>query len=203
MNFKNRLVKLILAIIILQLNFSSFGMQGEAGVAVNFVGSQAELNAKLFTAVIDDNVTLVEALLYQGANPDAINEEGQTALFLAADKRTTASFLILERLLTKGANPNLPSKKGDIFNRAPLDGASWNGFFSKVYFLLAAGAEVNHADSTSNTALMWAANNELNFKVDDVETKIAKLADILSSDIQPKIVKKHFLAEPAASAMPD
>ena len=58
---------------------------------------------KLVDAVIDNNVTLINELIEQGADVNCPNKHGMTPLVIAASYRTVEA---LEALLKAGADPN-------------------------------------------------------------------------------------------------
>ncbi|MBQ7154311.1 MAG: ankyrin repeat domain-containing protein [Synergistaceae bacterium] len=73
----------------------------EAGADVNCGALLAALRRRKFD--------IAEMLIDAGADMDVQNPNGETALFLAADKNDVD---VLKLLLRKGANPNIPDKKG-------------------------------------------------------------------------------------------
>ncbi len=137
----------------------------------------------LIEAARAQDANTVRALLASGADPDAVQADGATALHWAAyrDDRDTADLLIVAgadvdaanelgatalwlaagngspamvgRLLDAGAQPNAALAEGET----PLMTASRTGNAAAVRLLLAAGANVNAVErSRGQTALMWA-----------------------------------------------
>jgi ankyrin repeat protein len=135
-------------------------------------------------AVKTRDIAVARALLAQGADVNAPQGDGATALHWAAhwDDLDTAELLIragasanaandigvtplmlacangsapmTQKLLAAGANPNLARATGVT----PLMTAARTGNLSVVRALVAAGADVNAQERThSQTALMWAA----------------------------------------------
>src|SRR5690606_34578078 len=93
---------------------------------------------------------LVRELLARGADPDARNVLGATALSEAA---SVADVKLVEMLLGAGADPNL----GNDDNQTPLMIAARVGSRPIAEKLLKAGARVNEREKyREQTALMWA-----------------------------------------------
>ena len=93
----------------------------------------------------------VKALLKQGADVNAAQGDGMTALHWAASRGDAA---MAQMLLSAGANIRATTRLGAI---TPLHLASQAGHAPVVSALLAAGADANAATSTGATALMLAA----------------------------------------------
>ena len=74
--------------------------------------SQTKLKKKLFDAVYDDNLPAVYEALSDGADIDARDEDGWTALMIAADRVSAGSRQILRELLRLGATPTLAAHDG-------------------------------------------------------------------------------------------
>ena len=74
--------------------------------------SQKELKKKLFNAVYDDNLPAVYEALSDGADIDSRDEDGWTALMIAADRVSAGSRQVLRELLRMGANPALAAHDG-------------------------------------------------------------------------------------------
>jgi ankyrin repeat protein len=93
----------------------------------------------------------VEALLKQGADVNAAQGDGMTALHWAASRGDAA---MAQMLLSAGANIRATTRLGGI---TALHLASQAGHAPVVAALLAAGADANAATSNGATALMLAA----------------------------------------------
>lgn len=74
--------------------------------------SQKKLKKNLFDAVYDDNLPAVFEALSDGVDIDARDEDGWTALMIAADKVSAGSGWVLRELLRMGANPALAAHDG-------------------------------------------------------------------------------------------
>lgn len=95
----------------------------------------------------------VKALLKNGADVNAAQGDGMTALHWAARNGDAA---LTQMLLSAGANIRATTRLGGI---TPLLMASQAGHAQVVAALLAAGAEANSATATGATALMLAARS--------------------------------------------
>ncbi|WP_369257848.1 ankyrin repeat domain-containing protein [Streptomyces sp. R35] len=105
--------------------------------------------ARLFTAVYEGDDDAVVRLLRSGASPESVDEDGQTALYLAAVSDQPG---IVRLLLAAGAAPDRLSQDTD----APLCGAACGGHTAVVRALLAAGAYPDTVEAFGFTALAWA-----------------------------------------------
>ena len=95
----------------------------------------------------------VKALLKSGADVNAAQGDGMTALHWAA---TNGDAALTQMLLSAGANIRATTRLGGI---TPLLMASQAGHAQVVAALLAAGADANSATATGATALMLAARS--------------------------------------------
>ena len=91
-------------------------------------------NEKLLAAISDADAQAAKALLSNGADANAIDDDGLTALMYAA---TYAGADCVKLLLERGADPNARSKSGASALMLAV------GQVDKVRLLLAKGAEVN------------------------------------------------------------
>ena len=96
------------------------------------------------------NVSEVRAWLDLGANPNAANDNGWTALIIAASKNYSG---VVNILLAAGANPNATLDNGFT----ALMWAAQEGYLGVANILLAAGANPNATPDDGFTALMWTA----------------------------------------------
>lgn len=95
----------------------------------------------------------VKALLKQGADVNAAQGDGMTALHWAA---TNGDAALVQMLLSAGANIRATTRLGGI---TALHMASQGGHAQVVAALIAAGADTNQATSTGATSLMLAARS--------------------------------------------
>ena len=123
-----------------------------AAVALLLAGA-ATLHAagSVADAARTGDAAAVKALLKQGADVNAAQGDGMTALHWAASRGDAA---MAQMLLSAGANIRATTRLGGI---TALHLASQAGHAPVVAALLAAGADANAATSTGATALMLAA----------------------------------------------
>lgn len=105
----------------------------------------------LFDAAGRDDVEKVRALLEEGADVNATQGDGMTALHRAA---RTGSLGMAELLIGAGANLEAKTRLGE---HTPLHVASASGRSGVVALLVAAGADVNSRTTTGATPLHFAA----------------------------------------------
>ena len=113
------------------------------------------LNARpaLLAYVWRDNQERVDKFLALGANVNAQDADGDTALHGAAQ---TGNTTIMQRLLDKGADPNVKNNQGGT----PLMWAAVYGNQDAAQLLLSRGADPSLKDNDGITAAEWAARNK-------------------------------------------
>ena len=113
-------------------------------------------NTALIQAAWDGDSSKVQALLQAGADVNASNREGLTALMASTSGgRGTGDAGIAKALIAKGADVNA----ANIYGRTALMEVARNGNLEFVNLLLAHGANVNAKPTGGVTALMQAALN--------------------------------------------
>jgi ankyrin repeat protein len=112
--------------------------------------TQAQLDAQLVEAAQDGHLTTVSALITAGANVNAVDEFGYTALINAAQNGHTAT---VSALITGGADINAVNQNGVT----ALMYAAQDGHTTTVQALITAGANVDAVNQSDSTALMQAA----------------------------------------------
>ena len=107
----------------------------------------------LLAYVWRDNKARVEKLLARGADANAQDADGDTALHGAAQ---TGNVEIVRMFLDKGANPNAKNRQGGT----PLMWAAVYGHDEAVRLLLSRGADPSLKDNDGITAGEWAVRNK-------------------------------------------
>ena len=155
---------------------------------MSFAAYISVADQRLLVAVKQGNVRHVQMLLEGGANVNAMNNNGNTALMLASSSGYAD---IVSLLIEAGADINIKAKDGhraldfapngqikkmlhDDINRNLLRAAS-QGDIKAVQNALAANADVNAQDRCGFTALIFAAANG---RTDIVDLLIARRADV-------------------------
>jgi ankyrin repeat protein len=180
----------------------------------------AEPEAPLIAAVKSVDIGRTRALIGQGADVNAPQPDGATALhwavhrnnFEAADllirsgarvnavnelgatplwlSALNGSAPMIERLLTAGANPNIALSSGET----PLMTAARSGNATAVRLLLAHGASANAAGFRGQTALMWAAEQH--------HAEVAKVLIENGADVHARSAVWKQLENTAGNANP-
>ncbi len=130
---------------------------------------QEQLNTRLFTAITrhDTSKEDLEALIAAGANVNAANQYGTTALM-----STGGDTEITKTLIAAGANVNAANQYGTTALMLA------RGRTAVVKTLIIAGATVDNVDKKGNTALMFAAW----YGTDSVKILIEAKADVDARD---------------------
>jgi len=111
----------------------------------------ARADTPLIDAVLEGDRAAVERLIRGGADVNAANEYGATALYAASAGGHTA---IVRLLLDAKADPNAALHSG----QTPLMAAIDDGYIDVARALIERGADVNRKEARGGqTALMWAA----------------------------------------------
>jgi ankyrin repeat protein len=120
-----------------------------------------EIDSNLITAARTGSSETVQALIDQGANVNAQDDTGQTALMAAASRGATGT---VQLLLNKGASVNAKDSTGKTALLWATSGSP--GRFGLIQtltdtaqVLLTAGADATVSDAEGKTALMWAATH--------------------------------------------
>jgi len=98
------------------------------------VNAFAGLNEDLLNAAKNGNINKAKTLISKGANANAKEKDGGTALMFAAEEGYPD---IVKLLIDKGANVNAKDKKG----KTALMYAKKNGYTDVIKFLKAHGAK--------------------------------------------------------------
>lgn len=112
----------------------------------------ADLNSKLVEAAASGNVVALRAALNAGAEVNAMNIDGYSALALAA---VYGHRDCLQSLIAAGAEVNVQDREGN----STLMHTSTKGNISTMECLIAAGADIDARNRNGDTALMRAVRN--------------------------------------------
>ncbi len=107
---------------------------------------------QIISAVENCDVETVTRLIRNGASIESKDDEGNTLLKYAIEKKCES---LVDHLLKSGANPNSPS----MYGRTPFMSAVSSGSVELVQRLIAKGCDVNFKDKFRQPALFYA--NEL------------------------------------------
>lgn len=139
--------------------------------------NQKELNEKLFTAALENNINELQECLAQGADVNAKNgaySGSWTALMVAC---ANGHIQIANILIENGADVNISDNTGET----ALMVASANDNLETIKLLIQHGADVNTKDIDGETALMVASQNghiaTINFLVENGADVNAKDSD--------------------------
>jgi ankyrin repeat protein len=139
-----------------------------ATVVCVVVATQAQSTSSVADAAQRGDVAAVRALLAQGANVNAPQRDGATALHWAAYKGDRD---LADALIAAGANPRAANRLG----ATPLWLASVNGDANMIATLVTAGADANEKLPLGRTPLMVAARTG---NVQAIDILLDKGADI-------------------------
>src|SRR5437763_9335375 len=117
-----------------------------------FAASKEKLDRDLIDAASVGDVAKTDAALQAGADVNAKDEDGWTALMLGAGS-DQASLGVVQTLLQAHADAN----RQDPTGHSALMLASARGLTEIVQALVNAGADINQIDQAGRTALMNAA----------------------------------------------
>lgn len=150
----------LLTVVIIAITLTGAG-------AVGAQDGKAKLDNELFKAIGEKEAGDVRKLLKAGANPNASEEKGRTALMHAGDKDDSD---VVEALIKAGANV----KAVDAEGRTPL---MYSKSVDVVKLMVKAGADVNARDKEGNTVLISLIKSK-NANAEMVEALIAAGHDV-------------------------
>jgi ankyrin repeat protein len=146
----------------------------EAPAAPATAVAAASFGTQVADAAMDGDVVRLRSLLEAGADANAPQQDGSTALIWAAYAGDLAA---VDLLLTHGADPARATREG----MTPLALAAINGDAAVIGRLLDAGADVNGALSKGETPLMLAARAG---RSEAIELLLARGADVNAAETQ-------------------
>ncbi len=126
----------------------------------------------LIRAIAAGNDERASKLIASGADPNAADPYGLTALMVAANRGQTA---LIPKLLAAGANINVKSQEGET----ALFGAAFVGDLGTLKVLIAHGADVNATSKLGITPLMAGAQHSKAA----IEFLLANGANVNATDI--------------------
>ena len=122
---------------------------------VNAIGSNNR--PIILQATIFENYQIIELLIGHGADVNAKDDNGETALMWAVHGPTT-NFNIIQFLLKHGADVNAKNNNGETALMRAAHDINYDRR-KLVKLLLAYGADVNTKDESGFTVLMWSLRN--------------------------------------------
>lgn len=127
----------------------------------------SDVNIQFIQAANDGDLPAVQTFLSQGADVNAMDDNGKTALIAAAFKNHTE---VVNFLLENGADVNAKNNSG----KTALIVAAFKGYTDVVKLLLEKGADTNVKANNGDTALTVAEKNghiEIVHLLEKAETK--------------------------------
>jgi len=172
-------------------HLSTVKLLGDAGANPNLLPSHPGAITALGGAAKNNNPDMIDYLLGLKADVNAVDGEGQTALFVAANWRRTEAAL---RLIAAGANPNVKNKEG----RTALMQACVRAQLDIARALADAKADLDATDKQGETALALAGDTGETAIVQMLKDHGAKKTDLF---IIPKGPDGYGLTEAKAWAL--
>jgi len=146
--------------------------RGHRGI-IRLLSKSGDVSISINMAAYAGDLQRVEKFIDEGADVDAKDEEGQTALHYAAKG---ADIEMVELLIAKGADVNAKDNR----SRTPLYVAVWGGHTDVVEFLIDNGADINARSEYNYTPIYhasWSGSTEM------VEFLVKKGADVNAKDV--------------------
>lgn len=146
----------------------TLAMIGGCGLPIEAAAASRTLDRQFLEAARNGNVAAAQRLLARGANVNAKDEDGHTALHNAIRPSYEGGVdrALVQFLLARKANVNVGSGTG----QTALMAAAAIGDLPLVRLLLAKGARVNAEDKSGQTPLMYASGGASNDAGDDLSS---------------------------------
>ena len=122
----------------------------QAGAKTDFIDERDEWRPPLLSAAFNGHDNCVKLLLDAGALPEAVNDDGFTALM---DASYNGHSEIIKMLLKAGAKVDAQNNQDN--GATSLMYAAWNGHRDAIEMLLAAGAEIGARGEDGYTILFF------------------------------------------------
>lgn len=143
---------------------------------LSFLPIEVDMNSDLMDAAKKGDTARIKALIKQGVQVDAKDEDGNTPLMIATYH---GHLQAVKTLLLEGANVNAKHKHGGTV----LMTAAFKGGSEIIRELLTRRAEVNAKDLEGRTALMMAVVNREPDAINAIRTLLDAGADAKVKDI--------------------
>jgi ankyrin repeat protein len=154
------------------------------------IGSAVSLEDELIEAVTRGDLVAIKTVLDKGANVNAKDVEGSTALMVAANE---GQVQIVRLLLKKGADVNATSPYVAGGGWTAVKAAACAGNSEVVRLLINKGSDVNAKDDEGMTALIHAAKGEAG-DLGIVKMLLEKGAEVNTKDQYGRTALMHAAA---------
>lgn len=162
---------------------------------VAFVTGGKDTDSSMWDAAKNGDVSRLEALIKQGVDVNALDEDGDTPLMVAS---YYGQLQIVKVLLDAGAKVNISHKYGGT----ALISAAVRGHLQIVKALIEKRADINAKTYDGRTSLMLAAQTTDNNSIDIISALLRGKADINAKDDYGFTALMYALNSPPPPPMP-